>query len=212
MAVDLDRYAPAAVLQQTRDSELKRFRRLHRLAAPIVLYAGPYTEEGGLHTTLAAVEQLRETIEGLRIAAIPEGPTEQKYLDECEKRALALGHHAVIEWTATEDERTMWYALAAVVCLPCSADAHVSTRPAQLAAAAARPFVGSNVPALAALVGDRETGILIPPADAAALATEVAALLANEDAARQLGEQGRARAEAQWRLNGASSAGPVSSA
>ena len=206
MAVDLDRYAPAAVLQQTRDSELKRFRRLHRLAAPVVLYAGPYTADGGLQTTLAAVEQLRATTEGLRIAAIPEGPIDQRYLDECEKRALALGHHAVIEWTATDDERTMWYALAAVVCLPCSATASVSPRPAQLAAAAARPFVGSNIPALAEFVDAGETGILIPPADADALAREVGRLLADDETATRMGERARARAEAQWRLNGGSRA------
>jgi glycosyltransferase involved in cell wall biosynthesis len=203
VAVDLDRYAPAAVLRETRDSELKRFRRLHRLAAPVVLFAGPYTEAGGLHTTLAAVERLRETVEGLRIAAIPEGPTDQRYLDECEKRALALGHHAVIEWTATEDERTMWYALAAVVCLPCSASADVPPRAAQLAAAAARPFVGSDIPAVAELVSDGVTGVLIAPGDTEALAREIGVLLRDEDAATHMGERARARAEATWSLNGA---------
>jgi glycosyltransferase involved in cell wall biosynthesis len=206
VAVDLDRYAPAAVLRQTRDSELKRFRRLHRLAAPVVLFAGPYTPDGGLETTLAAVERLRETIEGLRFAAIPEGPIDQRYLDECEKRALALGHHAVVEWTSTDDERTMWYALAAVVCLPCGANAAISPRPAQLAAAAGRPFIGTDVPALAEFVENGETGVLIRPGDPDALVEQIRALLEHEDAAAAMGERARARAEAQWRVNGASRA------
>ena len=35
-------------LLQTRGPEIKRFRRLHRLAHPIVLFVGPYTPAGGL--------------------------------------------------------------------------------------------------------------------------------------------------------------------
>ncbi len=62
------------------------------------------------------------------------------------------------------------------------------------AMAAGRPVVASRVGGIPELVVDRETGLLVPPGDAAALAEALAALLTSPDRARQMGQRGRERA------------------
>jgi glycosyltransferase involved in cell wall biosynthesis len=194
--VALDVYQPLHRLRERRDAELKRFRRLHRLAGPIVLYAGPYDVAGGLHIAIELAKQLREHRPELRLAAIPEGRVDGRYLRTCDGEALGLGHHGIIEWSPSESDRTLWYALAAVVCLPSPSSG--SVRPAQLAAAAARPVVGSRVEPLVELVDEGVTGRLVPSGDVEALAAAVGALVEDAEGAERLGEQARARAESEW--------------
>jgi glycosyltransferase involved in cell wall biosynthesis len=194
--VQLDAYSRLDDLRASRDSELKRFRRLHRLAGPLVLYAGPYEPVGGLDVAIAAFKLVREGHDDLRFAAIPEGRVDKRYLGRCEGDALSLGHHGIVEWNPSTAERTLWYAFAEVVCVPCRASG--IGRPAQLAAAAARPLVGSRVDSLVELVQDGVTGLLVPGGDAESLAAALHALLQDSEKRRQLGDQARRRAEAEW--------------
>jgi glycosyltransferase involved in cell wall biosynthesis len=61
------------------------------------------------------------------------------------------------------------------------------------AMAAARPIVASRVATIPEVVVDGETGLLVPPGDAAALAEALARLAASSDLRRELGERGRER-------------------
>jgi glycosyltransferase involved in cell wall biosynthesis len=63
------------------------------------------------------------------------------------------------------------------------------------AMAAELPVVASRVGGLAELVVDGETGILVPPGDAPALAAALGRLIEGRDQRRRLGAAGRARAE-----------------
>jgi glycosyltransferase involved in cell wall biosynthesis len=197
--LDLDWHAPESQLAEAkgRGRDLRRFRRFHRLAGPVVLFAGPYTEAGGLDLLLEAVFRLRERQPepDLRLAAIPHGPTDPRYRDRCEMRALGLGHHGIVEWNPTESEVPFWYAIAAVVCAPSREPG--SPEPAKRAAAAARPFVGSNHEPFREHVDDG-TGHLVPPGDLEALQATLERLLGAEDEAAQLGETARAKAEAEY--------------
>src|SRR5262249_9195697 len=150
--VDLEAVVPLAEAKARDEAELRRFRRFHRLAAPLVLYVGPYTEAGGLDLLVDAVTAL--SVQGLdvRVAAIPDGRIDHEYLDLCEGRALGLGHHAIVEWSVSAADRALWLALAAAVSLP--ARRPVPTQAAQLAAAAARPIVGSDLSPLTEQVED----------------------------------------------------------
>lgn len=194
--VDVDAFAPLDRLRVRRDAEIKRFRRLHRIAGPLVLYAGPYTSQGGLDLLLDAVERLRERRPELVLGAIPEGPVDSRHLDRCEGRALALGHRAVLEWAPAPADRPLWYALATVVCLP--SRGRPPAGPARLAAAAGRPFVGSDLQPLREIVEEGETGFLVPSGEGGALVSILDRLIADEEAASGLGERARARAEAAW--------------
>ena len=192
--LDLDWWAPEAQLLETplRGRSLRRFRRFHRLAGPTVLFAGPYTERGGLDLALEAVFRLREVSPDVRLTAIPIGQVDRDYLDRIERRALALGHHGVVEWSPAEDEVPFWYAVADVVCSPSRAP--LESESVLLAAAAARRWVGSTCPAGSTYV-ETLGAIAIPPGDLDALANALSPLIQDVEAAHALGEEARRVAE-----------------
>lgn len=68
------------------------------------------------------------------------------------------------------------------------------------AMAMGKPVVATASGGAPEIVVNGETGVLVPPADAAALAQAVRALLADPAGRRRLGEAGRARAEAAFGL------------
>jgi glycosyltransferase involved in cell wall biosynthesis len=70
------------------------------------------------------------------------------------------------------------------------------------AMAAELPIVASRVGGVAELVVDRETGILVPPGDDAALAGALGRLVKDGELRRRLGAAGRARAESSFDLSG----------
>ena len=72
--LDLEIWAPEAVLATAHEHsrELKRLRRLHRLAGPVVLYVGRFAESGGLAAAIDAVTDLHTRHPDLRLVAIPE--------------------------------------------------------------------------------------------------------------------------------------------
>jgi glycosyltransferase involved in cell wall biosynthesis len=61
------------------------------------------------------------------------------------------------------------------------------------------PVVASNVHGIPDVVIDRRTGILVPPADPAALASAIARLVANPAERERLGRAGRALVEREYR-------------
>jgi glycosyltransferase involved in cell wall biosynthesis len=182
-SIDLGRFAPDAELAATRRVQYARFKRYHRLAPPTILFAGSYEPDGGLALTLDAVYRLRESLEDIRLTAIPFGRVDRRHLDQCERRALLLGHRGIVEWTAPpEDEMPFWFATASVV-LVAGDDA---ARPALLAGAAARPVLALD----AASIGGN-AGQAIPDT-AEALAAAISGLLgpagiaAGEESRREL--------------------------
>jgi glycosyltransferase involved in cell wall biosynthesis len=68
------------------------------------------------------------------------------------------------------------------------------------AAAAGVPVVGFEAGGLAEAVADGETGILVPPEDAGALQTAIAALLDDEDLRTRLGSAGRKRMQDEFSI------------
>jgi glycosyltransferase involved in cell wall biosynthesis len=196
--LDLDWHAPETQLAEAkgRGRDLRRFRRFHRLAGPVVLFAGPYTEAGGLDLLLEAVFGLRERMPDLRLAAIPHGPTNPRYRDRCEMRALGLGHHGIVEWDPADSEIPFWYAIAAVVCSPAREAA--SAEPTKRAAAAARPFVGSDLEPFREHVDDGTTGYLVPAGDLESLQAALESVLGAEEEATRLGDAALRRAKSDY--------------
>jgi len=67
------------------------------------------------------------------------------------------------------------------------------------AMACAVPCVGARLEAVPEIVVDGETGLLVPPGDAAALAGALSQLLADPRRARRMGARGRARVASRFR-------------
>jgi glycosyltransferase involved in cell wall biosynthesis len=193
--VDLEWYAPESTLTRLRDAHIRRFRRLHRLAHPSLLFVGPYTRSGGLDIAIAAAYRLREELADLRLAAIPLGAIDQKYLDQCEMDALALGHRGIIQWTCSDDDLRFWYATASVVCCPWR-EAAEAPQAAVLAAAAARPFISSDLAVFRHSLPAADVPQLIPPGSVDALVDSLTPFLTDRSLADQLGERARSAAEA----------------
>jgi glycosyltransferase involved in cell wall biosynthesis len=193
--LDLEWHAPESTLTGLPGAYIKRFRRLHRLADPTMLFVGPYTPAGGLDVAIAAAYRLRERLESVRLAAVPLGAVDQKYLDRCEMEALALGHRGIIEWTASKDDLRCWYATATVVCCPWREAAEDAEAPV-LAAAAARPFVASDLGVFREGFRSPNGPALIRPGDVDTLVDSLEPLLADPPLASALGEAGRAAVEA----------------
>ncbi len=68
--------------------------------------------------------------------------------------------------------------------------------------ALARPIVAAAVGGIPEMLVDGESGLLVPPGDAAALARAVALLLRDDARRRDLGEAARARLESRFSLDG----------
>jgi glycosyltransferase involved in cell wall biosynthesis len=200
MTIELGRFAPEAERLVSQGADLKRFRRFHRLGEPCLLFVGPYTQDGGLDVAIEAAHRLKESFADVRLAAIPSGLIDQKYLDVCEMRALGLGHRGIIEWTVDDEELPFWYATATAVCAPWRAPVGDATAPRR-AAAAGRPFIGSDIePFRSKLAGASDWATLVPAGDSGALAATATALFEVAVAAKAKAlEAAKARIQARTR-------------
>lgn len=98
----------------------------------------------------------------------------------------------VIEYWGFRSDMADVYASAHIACLP----SHTEGMPKSLieAAACALPIVASDEPGCRAVVTDGESGLLVPVADASALAAALGRLLGDSALRSRLGAEGRRRA------------------
>jgi glycosyltransferase involved in cell wall biosynthesis len=104
--------------------------------------------------------------------------------------ALGLGHRGIVEWMCAHDELPCWYATATVVCCPWR-DPAEAPEAAILAAAAARPFVCSDLNIFRRSFCAPNAPALLPPGNSEALVAALAPLLADLDHASRLGDAAR---------------------
>lgn len=158
-----------------------------------VLFAGPYTEAGGLDLMLDAMIEVQERQSRVSLAAIPYRTINWRYLARCKRRAERLGERVFFAPTVESGELPFWYEAADVVCLPCREA--VGAQPAKLAAAAGKPFLGTEVDPLLEHVVEGQTGFLFPVNDFDTFVAAVEALVSDGEEARRLGASARRRAE-----------------
>lgn len=192
--VDLRAFAPEPLLRRSRALQVRKLRSAHGLTGRLVLFAGPYTEEGGLRLVIEAVREMQGLNPDVRLASVPEGRVDERFLEICRERAAAISSAPLLRSAAEGDERSFWYTSADVVCLPCREP--TGALPAKLAAAAGKPFVGSEVEPLLEHVEDGETGFLL--SDVETLSAALEALIGDDQEARRLGAAGRRRAEREF--------------
>jgi glycosyltransferase involved in cell wall biosynthesis len=154
-------------------------------------YVGRMLRSKGVLDAVAAIRALRaggQSIE-LLLAGVPD-PDSGDSLSEAELTELAC--EPGVTWLGhVEDVCEVW-ARAAIAVLPSSYGEGVPKSLLE-AASCGRPIVASDAPGCREVVAPGETGLLIPPGDADALAAAIRTLAADATLRRRMGEAGRAR-------------------
>lgn len=173
--IDLERFRP-----QPRDQARTA------LALPVdVTYIGILAtlRDWKGHTVLfEALTQLLPTHPDLRVLIIGDGP----YRDRLDARAKVLGITERLDFVGHRTDAERWLPAIDVFTLPSWGDEGVSQALMQ-AMACALPIVTTPVGSLTEIIHDGETGLLVPPRDASALARAIARLLDDPALGARLG-------------------------
>ena len=166
-----------------------------RLAdGPTVVEVARLAEVKGQHTLLEALPRVKATAVLVGRDLEHDGAYERLLRAEAER----LGVAGRVVFTGYRRDVPAVLAGCDVFCLPSRAEGLPLV--VLEAMAQGKPVVATAVGGTAELVVDGETGLLVPPGDAIALADALSALLTDPERARQLGEAGRARVERQFSL------------
>lgn len=144
---------------------------------------------------LEAVPLVLEKVPPARFLIVGEGPQQrniQRWIEEMglEETVVMTGHR--------EDVPEVLAALDVVV----SASTQAEGVPQSLVQALAmeKPVVATDVGGVGEIIRDRETGLLVPPANPKAMAEATLAILSDPEAARALGRRGRGLVERSYSL------------
>jgi glycosyltransferase involved in cell wall biosynthesis len=180
--------------------DLHRFRPKRTAAGmPAALLAvGRLVPKKGFDVLIAAAARLTQPF---RLRIVGEGPERDRLAHAID--ALDLGDRVELCGARTHRELPDAYARAAVVVVPSVADATGDRdglpNVVLEAMASARPVVAGDIGAVASAV-DADTGLLVPPGDANALAHALDELLAAPGRREGLGRAARARVERDFDL------------
>ena len=157
---------------------------------PRLVCLGRLHVEKGFDVALAAADLLVERWPDLEVVIAGEGPARQE-LETLAARGRLPDRVTFPGWVAPDAVHAL-LACASVVLVPSIHEGFGLV--ALEAALAARPVVASRVEGIPEVVLDGETGILVPPADAQALARAIDGLLEDPVRGAALGARARERA------------------
>jgi glycosyltransferase involved in cell wall biosynthesis len=164
---------------------------------PTVLFVGRFVEKKGIPTLLDAMAILRERGNPLRLVMVGDGPLGPLVAG----RAADLGGIEHTGWLANDQVKARMagaLALAVPSVTAKAGDAEGLPNVILEAMAAGIPVVGSDSAGIAEAIIDGETGLVVPPGDAAALAAALAGLAAQPMLRQAMAMAGRARAVAEF--------------
>jgi len=158
-----------------------------------VLFVGRLVERKGVAELIEAVRRLPPAL-GARLDVIGDGPERARL--EALVRESGLGDRVVLRGRVPAAELRAAYGAADVLALPSVLDSRSDTEGLGVVLLEAMsygvPVIGSKIGGIPDIVIDGETGLLVPPGDSAALATELQRLAQDEDLRARLGAAGRA--------------------
>jgi len=190
--IDVQRFARTPALLE-RSQALRE--RLHLPAdAPVVGFVGRLVRDKGVAELIAAFGELKREFPNLILLLV--GPLENYDGLDAELRTRITGDPQIVH-TGFLEETESAYPLMTVLALPTYREGFPYV-PME-AAAMEVPVVATRVTGCVDAVVDGRTGTLVPPRDAAALATSLAKYLRDPSLCRQHGQAGRARIENEFR-------------
>ena len=163
-------------------------------AAPVAVSIGRHVPEKGYRHLVDAAAALDRARPGAHWIFVGDG----ELRGELEARARRSGLESRVHFTGWRDDVADVLALADVCVLPSESEGF--GRVLVEAMAMGRAVVATAIGGVPDVVVAGETGLLVPPADPAALAEAVRALLDDPARAARFGAAGRARAESTFSL------------
>ena len=157
---------------------------------PVVLLASRMLWEKGVGILVQAARELKQRI-NVRIVLVGEpDPGNPSSIPE----RVLKGWHAegVIEWWGFQSDMPSIYQAAHLVVLPTIYAEGVPTVLIE-AGACARAVIASDMPGCRDVIVDQQTGLLVPPNDAAALAAAIERLILDPGLRGKMGAAGRQR-------------------
>jgi len=166
-------------------------------AAPLLLFAGQFREYKGLTFLIEALARLSAAGARLRAALAGDGPMRPAI--ESQARAAGLADRVFFPGRVDDAALIAHYRACDVFVLPSHRRSEAFGLVQVEAMACGKPVISCALDTGVPFVNrDGETGLIVPPADASALAEAIEKLLAGEDLRRRLGEAGRRRAREEF--------------
>lgn len=163
---------------------------------PVVTLVGRMLRAKGIEQFVEAVRLLRA--DGIALHARLVGTPDPGNPDSLRETKLRAWHDAgLVEWTGYRDDIVQVIHESLVVVLPTYYREGVP-RSLLEAAACGRAMVASDIPGCRDIVVHEETGLLVPPRNAQALADAIARLLQDPRLRAGMGEQARRRVEEEF--------------
>jgi glycosyltransferase involved in cell wall biosynthesis len=145
---------------------------------------------------MESLVRLRGTVPGVRLDVVGDGDD----VAVLQERAEQLGVADRIDWHGQVGHRELprFYQRAGVTVLPSLTESESFGMTLVEAMASGCPVVGSDVGGIPFVIRDKVDGLLVPPADPAALADALGEVLTDPGRAAALGAAGREAARARW--------------
>lgn len=161
---------------------------------PLMGFVGRLSPEKGPELFVQAAQLLQRRCPQMHAVLVGEGPLHSALAQQIEDAGLAARVHLA---GGCEDMSGLYPQLQLLVC-----SSHSEAMPLAVmqAMAAGLPVIATRVGGVPDLVVHGETGWLVPPRDAQALATQAAALLDRPARAQAMGAAARQRAQQQFAL------------
>lgn len=178
--------------------DLAAFRRAHAAPdQPMILAMGRLVPEKGFQILLDAFRMVLDRLPRAKLVVAGEGP--QRAALEEQAARLGIAPHVYFKGFATDPVRNRLLHVADVAVFPSLYEPFGIV--ALEAMAVGLPVVASRCGGLCEVIDQGETGILVPPGDAGALADALVPLLMSAGMREHLGRRGRERVRARfgWR-------------
>jgi glycosyltransferase involved in cell wall biosynthesis len=170
------------------------FRVRHNIGGPLILYLGRVSSQKGVQFAVESIKMVNKRFPDARLMIV--GPDYSGFVSKIKSDAAKLGvSESVLILPPMLDEEAQLEALAAcdVFVMPSSFEGF--SQSVMKAMAQGRPVVVTNVGGLPYEVGYGKCGLISQYGDSASLANCILKLLGNPELSRQMGEQGKARAQ-----------------